>query len=230
MIFPKNFLTISKNTLVRQLLPTFAVQKSSRSSFLGKASYSSLPSSLFHQSSVTGTLPVSETLSAPTLSDRSCGRCSVRHYGSLDVAKPTCTVHSPFFHLFHENAIANPKSTYDREKDRVAKILIENDIPVQKNSVLLVQTDHIQAALKVLQKKKVLIRGITLWRKEGDVSFEIYWKKGLDLENSIRELSAKSSSSSLDSAVSFASSKCAEFVKKAIKDLDTQVEYFGLVI
>jgi len=230
MIFQKNILLISKNLVARQLLPTAAIQQSSRSNFPSRASYSSLPSSIFHQSSVNGTLPASETLSGPMLSDRNCGRCSVRHYGSLDIAKPNCTVHSPFFHLFHENSVASTKSTYDREKGRVAKILLENNIPVQKNSVLLVQATDILSALKVLLKKKILIRRITLWRKEGDVSFEIYWKKGLDLENSIRELSAKSSSSSLDNAVSFAHSKCAEFVKKEIKDLNTQVEYFGLVI
>jgi len=120
-----------------------------------------------------------------------------------------------------------------QEKSDVVKLLEENGIEVQLSSVRdpipLIQSADIQKALKLLQKEKVLVNALTMWKKEDGVFFELYWKKGLYLDNVIRELSQSSKENAAQS-VPFCIQKCIEFVNKMKKQPDTDLGYYGLIV
>jgi len=117
-------------------------------------------------------------------------------------------------------------------KKNIVNILRDNEVQVlDNNCVPLIKLDEIEKALKVLEQQKVLNHGLTLWKKEGDIFFEIYWKKGLYLDQAIREINdhSKSTQSNIHT-INFCTRKCADFASKIVKDSSLNVEYFGLII
>jgi len=114
----------------------------------------------------------------------------------------------------------------------IIKLLKDNEVQVLDNTVPLVRPEEVMKAIKLLQKEKVLIHGVTLWKKEADIFFEMYWKKGLHLDNAIREMKSKSKSAScITHVVNFCAQKSIDFVNKMSKDPEIHhIEYYGLLL
>jgi len=117
----------------------------------------------------------------------------------------------------------------------IIKLLRDNEVQVLDNTVPLVRPEEVMKAIKVLQKEKVLINGVTLWKREADIFFEMYWKKGLHLDNAIREMKSKSKSKSSSSCIShivnFCAQKSIDFASKMSKDPEMHhIEYFGILL
>jgi len=130
------------------------------------------------------------------------------------------------------------KNEHKKAKHPIVNLLEQNDIKVINNTVPLIKPSDISKALELLQKEKILIQGLTLWKREGSIYFEIYWRKGLHLDTAIRELQMHSTSpteccvvSASQDAVNFCIQKCNDFIAKITKDKESlDIEYFGLLL
>lgn len=128
--------------------------------------------------------------------------------------------------------LAVPQSHQPSPKKGLVELLEKNGIDVVDNAVPLIKPQDMAQALEVLKKEKVLVQALTLFKKEGDIFFEIYWKKGLHLDTAIQEVNSLSKSSSSKSAshlIGFCNQKCIEFVEKMEKQKDVSFEYYGIV-
>jgi len=130
-----------------------------------------------------------------------------------------------------------PADILKKNNKGVVDVLKANEIQVlNENSVPLIRPEEVTKAIKVLQKEKILIQGVTLWKKEADIFFEIYWKKGLHLDDAIREMKSKARHSNSTNnntnphLINFCAQKSMEFVTKMSKDPEcSNIEYFGIV-
>jgi len=135
--------------------------------------------------------------------------------------------------LFYRPPVLAPSVIKKDKNYDIIKLLKDNEIQVLDNTVPLVRVEDAAKAIKLLQKEKVLIQGVTLWKKEADIFFEMYWKKGLHLDNAIREMKSKapSSSNSNPHLVNFCAQKSIDFVNKMIKDSNIHnIEFFGILL
>eukprot|EP01114_Cavostelium_apophysatum_P022427 TRINITY_DN8110_c0_g1_i1.p1 TRINITY_DN8110_c0_g1~~TRINITY_DN8110_c0_g1_i1.p1 ORF type:complete len:206 (+),score=54.95 TRINITY_DN8110_c0_g1_i1:230-847(+) len=116
-------------------------------------------------------------------------------------------------------------------KNPTMRVLEDNDVPVvcSGTGIPLVKAADVAKALKVLKKEKMAVQALTLWKKEADIFFEIYWRKGLYLENVIRELEGSGKPNVIEEILHLSNLRCTEFINNIGKDKDLEVEYFGLV-
>jgi len=129
-----------------------------------------------------------------------------------------------------------PANILKKNSKAVVDVLKANEIQVlNDNAVPLIRPEEMTKAIKALQKEKILIQGVTLWKKEADIFFEIYWKKGLHLDDAIREMKSKArcnnnTTTTNPHLINFCAQKSLEFVNKMSKDPEcSNIEYFGIV-
>lgn len=153
---------------------------------------------------------------------------TIRPFVTLDLVTST-TRNKTSGELFIPLAV--PQSHQPTQKKGLVELLENNGIDVvSNNAVPLVKPKDMIHALDVLKKEKVLVQALSLYKKEGDIFFEIYWKKGLHLDNAIREVSSISKTpKSASHIINFCNQKCTEFVEKMEKEKDISFEYYGIV-
>jgi len=152
---------------------------------------------------------------------------SIRPFVTLDLATSTSR-NKTSGELFIPLAV--PQSQQPTPKKGLVELLEKNGIDVIPNPVPLVKPQDMVHALNVLKKEKVLVQALSLYKKEGDLFFEIYWKKGLHLDTAIREVNSLSKSpQSACHLINFCNQKCTEFVEKVEKEKDISFEYYGIV-
>jgi len=167
-----------------------------------------------------------------TVSSPSISGITLRNFSSLESRPLTTTIdmHEILFPYLQSPIAKIIVEENNVKKNSFLKLLEDNNIPVYyMHSTPLVKSDDIKKTLEVLQKDKVLTQGVTLWKKD-EIFFEIYWRKALNLDEVVQEISSKSTPTAATHLVNYCSQKCIEYVNKVMGDPDAKVEYFGLVL